>query len=66
MEVTDKLSFMDLMHVVLSKKLAIPFVSFSKCNIWILCSPVKIFSLCFVIAKNRWATEMSILHFTPN
>jgi hypothetical protein len=34
MEVTDKLSFLDLIHVVLSKDFAIPFVSrTSKCKL---------------------------------
>ncbi len=28
--------FMDLMHAVLPKNSAIPFLSFSKCKIWIL------------------------------
>jgi hypothetical protein len=53
MEVTDKLSFMDLMHVVLSKKLAIPFVSFSKCNIWILLHSSKDFFSLFCDCKEQ-------------
>jgi hypothetical protein len=54
MEVTDKLSFLDLMHVVLSKDLAIPFVSFSKRNkLWILLQSSKDFSSLFCDCKEQ-------------
>jgi hypothetical protein len=53
MKVTDKLSFLDLMHVVLSKDLAIPFVSFSKCKLWILLQSSKDFSSLFCDCKEQ-------------
>jgi hypothetical protein len=53
MEVTDKLSFLDLMHVVLSKDLAIPFVSFSKCKLWILLQSSKDFPSLFCDCKEQ-------------
>jgi hypothetical protein len=53
MEVTDKLSFMDLMHAVLPKNLAIPFVSFSKCKIWILLQSSKEFFSLFCDCKEQ-------------
>jgi hypothetical protein len=57
MEVTNKLSFLDLMHVVPSKKLTIILFPFQCVSFGYYYSPIKIFPLCFVIVKNKWVVK---------
>ncbi len=49
--------FLDLMHVVFSKTLAILLFPFQSASSGCYCNPIKIFPLCFVIAKNKWVVE---------
>jgi len=45
------------MHVVLSKKLTILLFPFQSVSSGYYCNPIKIFPLCFVIAKNKWIVK---------